>query len=183
VPVPVFHPSILVEALEFEIPDLDSLDLELRGPKVERALARRRVARAPKQPKPAKQPEPAKAPMTMRLPANLIQLAAIQPHLLEIISPRPYVDPSAAVLIPELLRPLDPRWPMGWPGIGWIDFPLDPDGGLDLMEPLPGAKKREEDDDDEPPVVIPELGTAALLGLGLAMLGIARRRPSEQGAG
>jgi hypothetical protein len=182
VPVPVFHPSILLEALEFEIPDIDSLDLELRGPKVARALARRRVARAPKQAISAKEPELAKAPVAMRLPANLIQLAAIQPHLLEIISPRPYVDPSAAVLIPELLPPLDPRWPAGWPGIGWIDFPLDPGGGLNLVEPLPGARKR-EDDDEEPPVVIPELGTVALLGLGLAMLGIARRRPSGRCVG
>ena len=72
---------------------------------------------------------------------------------------------------------------MGWPGIGWIDFSLDPLGGVGIVKPLPGAKKKEKkkEKEDRPPV-IPEPGTAILLALGLAALGINRRRPSRSRA-
>jgi hypothetical protein len=190
VPIPVFHPSIRLDALELEIPELDPLDLELRDPKLERALAKRRLARAEKQPQPPKDPTPPKKPAspeesaTKRARGELIQMSAVQPHLLELIPPRPFVDPSAVVVIPEPLPSPEPWWPLGWPGSGWIDFPLDPSGGIDLVKPLPGAKDKDDDEEEEkPPPIIPEPGTAVLLLLGLAALGVARRCPSRNPAG
>ncbi len=172
VPVPVFHPSILLEALELKIPEIDSLDLELRDPRVEEVLARRRI------PPPEKPPEPTQEPVPEQVRAGLIQLSAVRPHLLEILSPRPHVDPSAGLR--EAFPLLEPRLPVGWPGIGWVDLPLNVGGGLRLVKPLPGAKKKKkEEDDEEPPPAVPEPDTAALLLLGLALLGIAGRRPTK----
>ena len=184
VPVPVFRPSILLSALELEIPELEPLDLELVDREVKRSLERRRIAWADKQPKPPKQPEPVEEEAKDRVRADLIQVSAVAPHLLELIPPRPFVDPSDEVGIPDFLPSPDPWWPLGWPGVGWIDFPLDPGGGLKLVTPLPGAKEKEEDEEEEePPPIIPEPGTGTLLVLGLALLGIARRRPAGGRAG
>ena len=146
VPVPVFHPSILLSALELEIPELEPLDLELLDREVKRSLARRRIARADKQPKPPKQPEPVEEAAKEGVRADLIQVSAVQPHLLELIPPRPFVDPAAKLATPELLPSPDPWWPLGWPGVGWIDFPLDPGGGIKLVTPLPGAKETDEEE-------------------------------------
>jgi hypothetical protein len=179
VPVPVFHPSILLSALELEIPELEPLDLELVDREVKRSLERRRIAWADKQPKPPKRPEPVEEEAKERVRADLIQVSAVEPHLLELIPPRPFVDPSDKVGIPDFLPSPDPWWPLGWPGVGWIDFPLDPGGGLKLVTPLPGAKEKEEDEEEEePPPIIPEPGTGTLLVLGMALLGIVRRRPA-----
>jgi hypothetical protein len=184
VPVPVFHPSILLSALELEIPELEPLDLELVDREVKRSLERRRIAWADKQPKPPKQPEPVEEEAKESVRANLIQVSAVAPHLLELIPPRPFVDPSAKVAVPELFPSPDPWWPLGWPGVGWVDFPVDPGGELKLMTPLPGAKEKDEDEEEEePPPIIPEPGTAALLVLGLALLEIARRRPAGRRVG
>lgn len=167
VPVPVFHPSILLEALELKVPDLDSLDLGPRDSRVAQLLARTRI-RPPEKP-----PEPTGEPVPERVRAGLIQVSAVEPHLLEIIPPRPYVDPSARLL--DIYPLLDPRYPVGWPGIGWVDFPIHV-GGLPLVKPLPDAKKKKKKKKEEPPPVVPEPGTAAFLVLGLALLGIAGRR-------
>ncbi len=182
----MFHPSFLLDALELEIPVLEPLDIELLDRKIEQSLAKKRIARAEKQPTTPKDPKPAEEgeAATRRVRADLIHLSAVQPHLLEIVPPRPFVDPSALVVTPELLPSPDPWWPLGWPGVGWIDFPLDPLGGVKLVKPLPGAKKKEEDEEeDERPPVIPEPGTAALLAFGLVALGIGRRRSSRNLAG
>jgi len=184
VPVPIFHPSILLDALELEIPKLDPLDIELLDRKLEQSLARRRIARVEKQQKTPKEPELPEESVDNEVRAGLIQISAVQPHLLEIIPPRPFVDPEAKVGIPDLLPPPDPWGPLGWPGVGWVDFPVDPFGGIKLLKPLPGAKEKEDDEDEkEPPPVIPEPGTATLLALGLAVFGIARLRPSRNRAG
>jgi hypothetical protein len=183
VPVPVFRPSILLDALELEIPELEPLDLELLDREVKRSLERRRIAWADKQPTPPKEPEPAEEAAKERVRADLIQVSAVQPHLLEIIPPRFFVDPSAKLGIPEILPPPQPWRPLGWPGVGWIDFPLDPSGGIRLVPLLPGAKEKEEDEEEEPPPIIPEPGTATLLALGLAALGIARCRSSRNRVG
>lgn len=182
VPVPVFHPSFLLNALELEIPVIEPLDIELLDRKIEQSLAKKRIARAEKQPTTPEDPKPAEKEATKRVRADLIHLSAIQPHLLEIVPPRPFVDPSALVVTPQLLPPPDPWWPLGWPGAGWVDFPVDPLGAVRLVKPLPGAKKKQDDDDEEEPV-IPEPGTAALLAFGLVTLGIARRRSWRNLAG
>jgi hypothetical protein len=92
---------------------------------------------------------------------------------LEIIPPRPFVDPSAVVV--DWLPPPDPHWPFGWPGsFGWVNFPTNIDSGLDLVKPKPRKKKKKE----PPPPVIPEPDTATLLVLGLIALGIGRRHPA-----
>jgi hypothetical protein len=184
VPVPVFHPSILLDSLEVEIPILDPLDIELLDSKIERSLAEKRIAQAKEQQKSQKEPELPKEPVSEEIRADLIQVSGVAPHLLEIIPPRPFVDPKALVMDPEFLPPPEPWGPLGWPGAGWIDFPLDPDGDLSLVKPLPGAKKKkEEEEEEEQPPVIPEPGTATLLLLGLAALGIARSRPSGSHVG
>jgi len=177
VPVPVFHPSVLLDTLEVEIPVLDPLDIELLDRKIERSLAEKRLAQAKELQKSEKEQELPKQPVPKQVTADLIQVSGVAPHLLEIIPPRPFVDPEALVVDPELLPPPDPWEPLGWPGAGWIDFPLDPYGGINLVKPLPGAKKKkEEEEEEERPPVIPEPGTATLLLLGLAALGLARRR-------
>ena len=174
----------MLDALEFEIPVLEPLDIELLDRSIEQSLARKRIARAGKQPNTPKEPELAEKAASEQVRAALIQVAGIQPHLLEIVPPRPFVDPSAIVVTPELLPFPDPWSPLGWPGVGWIDFPLDPFGGMELVKPLPGAKKKEKDEEeDERPPVIPEPGTAALLAFGLVALGIGRRRSSRRLAG
>jgi len=183
VPVPVFHPSILLDALEVRIPALDPLDIELLDRKIEQSLANKRLAQAKKQ-TPSEEPKRDEEEASKRVPADLIQFSAVEPHLLEIIPPRPFIDPAAVVLAPDLLPPPDPWGPLGWPGVGWIDFPLDPNGDVTLVKPLPGAKKKKKkEEEDEKPPVIPEPGTAILLALGLASLGIARRRPSRRRVG
>jgi hypothetical protein len=177
VPVPVFHPSILLDALEVQIPDLDTRDLELVDPELKRALAKRRLAMAEKERAALKQPEVPGETESEQVPADVIQVSGVEPHLLELIAPRSFVDPSAPVV---LLPPPDPWDPIGWPGSGWIDFPLDPYGGIKVLKPPPGAKKKgDEDEEEEPPPVIPEPGTATLLVLGLAVLGIARLASSR----
>jgi hypothetical protein len=176
VPVPVFHPSILLEALEYKVPDLDSLVLEPRNPRAERSLARLRIPLPERHPEPSGQPEPD------RVPPELIQVSAVQPHLLEMVLPRPSVDPSE-VLLDDLL-PLDPRWPMGWPGIGWVDFPVLL-VELPLVKPPDPKKKKKKEDEEDPPPVVPEPRTALLLALGLALFGIAGRkrvRPNPPGS-
>jgi hypothetical protein len=184
VPVPVFHPSILLDALEVEIPEFDTLDLELVDPALKSSLARRRFARAEKQRKAAEKAEPPEEPVAERVPEELIHVSGVAPHLLEIIPPRPFVDPSAVVADLELFPPPNPDWPMGWPGIGWVDFPTNPGGGgIKLLKPLPGAKEKEDEDDDHEPPIIPEPGTATLLTLGLSLLGIARLVSSRRLAG
>jgi hypothetical protein len=183
VPVPVFHPSILLDALEVQIPELDTRDLELVDPALKSSLARRRFAQAEKQREASKQRELPEEPESERVPADLIQVSAVEPHLLEIIPPRPFVDPSAVVVEPELFPPPNPDWPMGWPGIGWIDFPTNPGGRIKLLKPLPGAKEKEDEEDEEKPPIIPEPGTAALLALGLSLLAIARLVSSRRLAG
>jgi hypothetical protein len=185
VPVPVFHPSIRLDALQFEIPEIEPLDLELLDRKIKQSLAKKRIALAEKQPNPMEEPESADQEATKRARRDLIHISAVQPHLLEILRPRPFIDPSAVVVIPEILPPPDPWGPIGWPGVGWIDFPLDPYGDIRLVKPLPGAKKKKkkEEEEEEPPPVIPEPGTATLLVLGLAALGIAGWRPSRNRAG
>jgi hypothetical protein len=176
VPVPVFHPSILLDALEVEIPDLDALDLELVDPALNRKLARRRFAQAEKQRSALERRGLRDEPVSDGVPEVLIQMSGIAPHLLEIIPPRPFVDPSAVVLTPEFFPSPDPDWPLGWPNIGWIDFATGPGGGgIKLLKPLPGAKEKEDEEDEEKPPIIPEPGTATLLVLGLSLLGIARR--------
>jgi len=181
VPVPVFHPSILLDALEVEIPDFDTLDLELVDPALKSSLARRRLSMAEKQREAQEQQELLDEPGPIGVPEVLIQMSGVAPHLLELISPRSFVDPSAAVLDPELFPPPNPDWPIGWPGIGWVDFSTNPGGGIKLLKPLPGAKEKE--DDDEKPPIIPEPGTATLLVLGLAVLGIARLGSSRNLSG
>jgi hypothetical protein len=184
VPVPVFHPSFLLDALELEIPVLEPLDIELLDRKIEQSLARKHIARAEKQATPPKEPEPGEEAVTRLMRAELIHLSVVQAHLLEIIPPRPFVDPSAVLATLEWLPPPDPWWPVGWPGVGWIDFPVDLSGGIRLVKPLPGAKKKDEDkEEDERPPIIPEPGTAALLAIGLVALGIGRRRSSRNRAG
>ncbi len=173
VPVPVFHPSILLEALELKVPDLDSLDLEPRDSRAERSLARLRI------PLPEKRPEPSIQPELEPVRAELIQVSAVQPHLLEMVLPRANLDPQVDPLGDFLL--LDPRWPVGWPGIGWVDFPIlivD----LPLAKPSPDSKKKK--DEEEPPPPVPEPGTALLLVLGLALFGVAgRKRPRPKPSG
>lgn len=182
VPVPVFHPSILLDALEVEIPELDTLDLELVDPVLNRKLARRRLAQAEKQRSALEQGNLRDEPVSEVVSEVLIQMSGIAPHLLEIIPPRPFVDPSAVVADTELFPPPNPDWPLGWPGIGWVDFPTNPGGGgIKLLKPLPGAKEKE--DDEEKPPIIPEPGTATLLALGLSLLGIARLVSSGRLAG
>jgi hypothetical protein len=180
VPVPVFHPSILLDSLEVEIPPLDPLEIDLLESKIERSLAKKRIARA-KQEQEKKEPESAKEPIPEEIQADLIQVSGVAPHLLELIPPRPFVDPEAYLGHPEFLPPPEPWGPLGWPGAGWIDFPLDPYGGVKIVKPMPGAKKKKKDDEEEeePPPVIPEPGTATLLALGLAALAVARRRASK----
>ena len=182
VPVPVFHPSILLDALEFEIPELDPLELELLDRKIERSLAKRRIAQAKKQAKSPKEPEFVEEAVPKQVRADLIQVSSVAPHLLEIIPPRPFIDPAAVVVELEFLPPPDPWGALGWPGVGWIDFPLDPGGGIELVKPLPSAKEKEEEEEERPPI-IPEPGTAVLLALGLAALGTTRRRPSRSRVG
>jgi hypothetical protein len=182
VPVPVFHPSILLDALEVAIPELDARDLELVDPALKSSLARRRFAQAEKQRAAMEKRELLEESESERVPADLIQVSAVEPHLLEIVPPRPFVDPSAVVVIPELFPPPNPDWPIGWPGVGWIDFPTNPGGSVKLLRPLPGAREREDDDDEKPPI-IPEPGTATLLAFGLVLLGIARLGPSRGLAG
>jgi hypothetical protein len=178
VPVPVFHPSITLAALEVEVRDIDPRELEMSDRKVEK-LRRKRVVAQLKDEKKSEsekgsEQEEVSVPEGVR--ETLIHLAAVEPHLLEMIPPRHYVDP-AAVLIPELLPPPDPRWPVGWPGIGWIDFPLDP-GDVRIVKPPPCCVDDDDDEDEEEPW-IPEPGTAVLLMLGLAALGVGRRRSSS----
>lgn len=184
VPVPVFHPTVVISALEIEIPDVDPLELELLDYQVKKSLERRRLARAEKKSSPEKKPTPEQEPKPEEVAVpeqarlSLIQVAAIQPHLLEIIKPRAFVDPAHALMIADLLA-LDHIW--GWPYFGWIDLPLDSGGGLKLWNPPwadDGDDEEEEDEDEDPPPVIPEPGTAVLLGLGLAAIGMARRRSS-----
>lgn len=180
VPVPVFHPSILLDALEVEIPDLDALDLALVDPALKSSLARRRLALAEKERAALEQQGPPDEPASEGVTEDLIEVSGVEPHLLEIVAPRSFVDPSEEVL--GLFTP--GSWePIGWPGIGWIDFPTIPGGDIKLLKPLPGAKEKEDEKDEEKPPIIPEPGTATLLALGLAVLGIARLGSSRNLSG
>lgn len=164
----------MISALEIEIPDVDPLELELLDYQVKKSLERRRLAQAEKKPESEEEPEPAEVAVPEQARRSLIHVAAIQPHLLEIIGPRAFVDPVHAVVIWDPLE-LDLIW--GWPGFGWFDFPLDPGIGLNLWNPPWEDDGDDDEDEEEPPPVIPEPGTAALLALGLAAIGIARGRP------
>jgi hypothetical protein len=173
VPVPVFRPSVVPSVLELEISDIGPLDLDLRNRKVERFLEKRRLALAEKEEDASTEPEPAVEPEVRVMTRNLMQVPAVKSHLLEIIRPRPYLDP------PEDPGLVMPEYEIGWPWT-FFDLPVLPGFGLFFVEEWPNAKSSsEEEEEEEPqPPPVPEPSTAILVALGLVVLGVGCRRRS-----